>query len=97
MVRFRPEAPKNADVAHLVERHLAKVEVAGSSPVIRSSKHLIGVDNLISIFESLQTETKATITKWEHSSAGRASALQAEGHRFEPYCSHHIWPGSSVG
>ena len=26
----------------------------------------------------------------EHSSAGRASALQAEGHRFEPYCSHHI-------
>ena len=27
---------------------------------------------------------------WEHSSAGRASALQAEGHRFEPYCSHHF-------
>ena len=26
---------------------------------------------------------------WEHSSAGRASALQAEGHRFESYCSHH--------
>ena len=26
----------NADLAHLVERHLAKVEVAGSSPVIRS-------------------------------------------------------------
>ena len=26
-----------ADVAHLVERHLAKVEVAGSSPVIRST------------------------------------------------------------
>ena len=29
---------KNADVAHLVERHLAKVEVAGSSPVIRSTR-----------------------------------------------------------
>ena len=27
-----------ADLAHLVERHLAKVEVAGSSPVIRSKK-----------------------------------------------------------
>ncbi len=26
----------HADLAHLVERHLAKVEVAGSSPVIRS-------------------------------------------------------------
>ena len=28
---------------------------------------------------------------WEHSSAGRASALQAEGHRFEPCCSHHTF------
>ena len=27
--------------------------------------------------------------EWDLSSAGRASALQAEGHRFEPYCSHH--------
>ena len=27
-----------AGVAHLVERHLAKVEVAGSSPVARSTK-----------------------------------------------------------
>ena len=25
---------------------------------------------------------------WDHSSAGRASALQAEGPRFEPYWSH---------
>ena len=37
LVRFRPEAPY-ADLAHLVERHLAKVEVAGSSPVIRSKE-----------------------------------------------------------
>ena len=36
LVRFRPEA--RADLAHLVERDLAKVEVAGSSPVIRSKK-----------------------------------------------------------
>ena len=28
----------HAGVAHLVERHLAKVEVAGSSPVARSTK-----------------------------------------------------------
>ena len=35
-----------ADLAHLVERHLAKVEVAGSSPVIRSKTKrtlLVGV------------------------------------------------------
>ena len=41
LVRFRPEAPLScaplADLAHLVERDLAKVEVAGSSPVIRST------------------------------------------------------------
>ena len=37
LVRFRQEA-FHADLAHLVERHLAKVEVAGSSPVIRLSR-----------------------------------------------------------
>ena len=40
LVRFRPEA--YADLAHLVERDLAKVEVAGSSPVIRSRNPLDG-------------------------------------------------------
>ena len=50
MVRFRPEAPiKYADVAHLVERHLAKVEVAGSSPVIRS-KGKERVPKVLSLF-----------------------------------------------
>ena len=33
---------------------------------------------------------------WDLSSAGRASALQAEGHRFEPYRSHRIWMDSRV-
>ena len=33
------ENKKHADLAHLVERDLAKVEVAGSSPVIRSNLH----------------------------------------------------------
>ena len=28
---------------------------------------------------------------WGLSSAGRASALQAEGHRFEPYSVHHFY------
>ena len=35
-----PPGGTSADVAHLVERHLAKVEVAGSSPVIRSILYL---------------------------------------------------------
>ena len=65
-------SPKYAAGAHLVERHLAKVEVASSSLVGRS---IMG----------------------KFSSAGRASALQAEGQRFEPVNFHHVWPGSSVG
>ena len=38
-----------ADLAHLVERDLAKVEVAGSSPVIRSteSAHQVNIGVLI--------------------------------------------------
>ena len=57
----------SAAVAHLVERHLAKVEVASSSLVGRS-------------------------ILWKFSSAGRASALQAEGQRFEPVNFHHCGP-----
>ena len=34
-------------------------------------------------------EVSNTKARREHSSAGRASALQAGGHRFEPCCSHH--------
>ena len=58
-------SPIHAAVAHLVERHLAKVEVASSSLVGRSIRR-------------------------KFSSAGRASALQAEGQRFEPVNFHHV-------
>ena len=33
---------------------------------------------------------------WDLSSAGRASALQAEGHRFEPYRSHFYVKNDSI-
>ena len=33
----RPRLEANADVAQLVEHHLAKVGVAGSNPVVRST------------------------------------------------------------
>ena len=36
------------------------------------------------------------VVVWGLSSAGRASALQAEGHRFEPYRSQTIWMDSRV-
>ncbi len=41
---------KYADVAHLVERHLAKVEVASSSLVIRSRKKTKSVDLVFSFY-----------------------------------------------
>ena len=47
VVRFRPEAPYNAAVAHLVERHLAKVEVASSSLVSRSRKQSIDFQSML--------------------------------------------------
>ena len=42
----------NADLAHLVERDLAKVEVAGSSPVIRSKKEVTFVYQKLLLFLS---------------------------------------------
>ena len=48
-----------ADLAHLVERHLAKVEVAGSSPVIRSKEkqpHFNGVAFLSKPLKGLREE-----------------------------------------
>ena len=51
----------------------------------------------------LTTKKKVSIINlvertWSLSSAGRASALQAGGHRFEPCSDHHVLrPGSSVG
>ena len=43
--------------------------------------------------------TRSRLNLWDYSSAGRAPALQAGGHRFEPCQSHHLntRPGSSVG
>ena len=36
-----------ADLAHLVERNLAKVEVAGSSPVIRSNCNILNFEDVV--------------------------------------------------
>ena len=40
------------------------------------------------IIAKQSSDGKDCKTKWDLSSAGRASALQAEGHRFEPYRFH---------
>ena len=43
-----------------------------------------------SLFRVVALLTVISIILWDLSSAGRASALQAEGHRFEPYRPHPI-------
>ena len=38
---------------------------------------------------AVRVRSPSPAPKWDHSSAGRAPALQAGGHRFEPCWSHH--------
>ena len=86
-----------------LERRPVTAEVVGSSPrrsmngpvaqLVRAPPcHGGGRE-----FESLLGRLLVTFSEqainnyiWDHSSAGRASALQAEGHRFEPYWSHFV-------
>ena len=82
LVRFRPEAPFQkyenliADLAHLVERDLAKVEVASSNLVIRS----ICLQNLFSqvlfCFE-VRTVKKAVLISFKKQPAVTAQFLNA--------------------
>ena len=71
LVRFRPEAPFYADLAHLVERHLAKVEVASSSLVIRS----IGALKSLSALYLTETAQKLNTAPWPSGKAGACKAL----------------------
>ena len=51
------------------------------------SRYVLCVQALTDICESVNSRHTLSYTR-DLSSAGRASALQAEGHRFEPYRSH---------
>ena len=53
-----------------------------------SKKVLTSRNSCDIILNVARQETTKCDGKWKHSSVGRASALQAEGHRFEPYCFH---------
>ena len=48
----------------------------------------LGRKSLLTYIVHLKFEDSYSVFLWDLSSAGRASALQAEGHRFEPYRSH---------
>ena len=69
-----------------LERRPVTAEVTGSSPVwvVYSESLFMSVWRL----NQMNFLTLTTSNAWDLSSAGRASALQAEGHRFEPCRSH---------
>ena len=58
-----------------LERRPVTAEVVGSSPIWVACMNKRCLALLVHLI-------------WDLSSAGRASALQAEGHRFEPYRPH---------
>ena len=59
------KAGRSADVAQLVERNLAKVEVAGSNPVVRSERVRQA---------TVLTREKASVVEWPR---GEATACKA--------------------
>ena len=86
---------KLASVAQLVEQRTENPRVVGSIPTGGTMPNLIRqYADLAHLVERRLAKAKVAGSSpvirsiWEHSSVGRASALQAEGHRFEPYCFH---------
>ena len=55
------------------------------------SQNLLTFASAWSIITFVAARAVAAGRAWEHSSVGRALALQARGHRFEPCCSHHLY------
>ena len=70
-----------ADLAHLVERHLAKVEVAGSSPVIRSKTKGTRIECLFICFGRIGASTRQELYEFcgferlKHSRTARLGTL----------------------
>ena len=114
LVRLRSEAPvketqpgfQYAAVAHLVERHLAKVEVASSSLVGRSIKEQQQLLRYGPVAQLVEQRTEnprvagsipALGTICGLSSSGRAPPCQGGGSEFEPRSplqsksGHQIW------
>jgi hypothetical protein len=83
-----------------VEHRLAKARVAGSNPVFRSKLigPLVKRFNTLAFHASMQGFESPTGHQMRTlSSAGRASALQAEGRRFDPVSVHHHTEGYQSG
>ena len=88
-------------MAQLAEQLICNQQVIGSSPIVgfhmarwlswlerRPVTAEVEGSNPFRVADA--TRSIKVLVLWDLSSAGRASALQAEGHRFEPCRSHFI-------
>ena len=85
-----------ADLAHLVERHLAKVEVASSSLVIRSNKESKAFCLAFFVLQLLRDSNRA-IRQDSNSPGDYCDArVRAGARRSAPHFAHHtppcLWP-----
>ena len=98
LVRFRSEAPvketqqgfQYAAVAHLVERHLAKVEVASSSLVGRSISEIWFQAAGLHLVQALQANQVGSFLCGPVVQLVRTLACHARGRQFEPDPGRHM-------
>jgi hypothetical protein len=104
VVGSSPTCGAIASIAQLVEHFHGKEEVTGSSPV--GSLHRDLLNTSWPVGQAVKTppfhggntgSNPVRVTIRRISSAGRASALQAEGRRFDPVILHHLCRCSSTG
>ena len=91
MKKYGKSARKRKDPSRLLSQNPCKIRLleACRKKLLKNQKNFKkGIDNEKALWYNIKRRRENPMMKWEHSSAGRASALQAEGHRFEPYCSH---------
>ena len=90
----------HSSIAQLVEQSAVNRSVVGSSPT-SSAMWLVGETVNSHAFHACihGFESRTSHHFWRFSSVGRASALQAEGQRFEPVNLHHFFKCrlSSIG
>ena len=87
----------NADVAHPVERHLAKVEVASSSLVGRSISEIWFQAAGLHLVQALQANQVGSFLCGPVVQLVRTLACHARGRGFEPHPGRHFRLCSSVG
>jgi hypothetical protein len=61
---------RHADVAQLVEHHLAKVRVAGSNPVVRSRSEAVSGSSSVVVSASIARDKEEPEEHWRCSSGG---------------------------